>query len=662
MATGRPGRGARILRRNIMGSTFGGLEIGKRGISVHQTAINTTGHNISNADNEHYARQRVAMESMDPIYNPSLNRAGTKGQLGQGVSVAQIERIRDHFYDDQIVDAQNVKNFWDARYNYLYQMEKVFNEPTDNSLRSLTNKFWASWEELAAYSTDFSHREVVLERANSLTTRIKDVYDKLTQLRVRANNEVIADVDRVNSLATDIRDLNERIMKIQALGDQPNDLMDRRDKAVEMLSEIVNVHVGRGDKDEMIVFIGEQALVQGEIQRKLKTIPDAQNDGMARVAWEHSDRDLALNGGHLLGLLEVRDKAIVERIDQVDLYAVNMSDIVNEIHRDGFGLNGATNRDFFAIRALSSNSNGNYQLQNARANFDLNQDGTAEITAIFRVSGTNTVDPTRKVGLDGTLTFFRNDKDNTPVSVDYSRDETLEEIIKRINDSNAGVVAYMNHDNQLALKAVTADDDRRTNFMLRHLEDSGELLVGYTGVLNSSGEAGAFDFRRVNEISKLRPPLQDITLTPIFHPAAYLGLSREVAGDPASIAAGRGKDLGGTGDYNTPGGAADGTNALLVASSLKQGNSMFGRTRNPDEFYNALISKLGSESRTAEDAVMRQKDNLKELNNMRQSVMGVSLDEEMSNMVQFQHAYNASARVINTMNELLDTIINRMGA
>ncbi len=645
-----------------MGSTFGGMEISKRGLSVHQTAINTTGHNISNADNDQYARQRVGMKSMDPIYDPALNRASGPGQIGQGVSVAQIERVRDHFFDDQIVDVQNVKNFWDARYQYLFQMEKVFNEPTDNSLRSLSNKFWASWEELSSYPTDFSHRAVVLERANSLTTRIKDVYDKLTQLRVRANNEVIADVDRVNSLAGEIRDLNERILKIQTLGDQPNDLMDRRDAAVEKLSELVNIQVGRGDKDELIVFIGEQALVQGEIQRRLKTVPNAKNDGMARVTWEHNDRDLALNGGHMLGLLEIRDKAIVERIDQVDQFAVNMSDVVNEIHRDGFGLNGSTNRDFFQIRALASNSSGNYQLQNASANFDLNQDGTAEISAIFRVSGTNTVDPTRKIGLDGTMTFFRNDKDNTPVSIDYSRDETLEEVITRINDANAGVVAYMNHDNQLALKAVTADDDRRTNFMLRHIEDSGDLLVGYTGILNTAGEAGAFDFRRVNEISKLRPALQDITLTPIFHPAAYLTIASEVGGDPASIAAGRGKDVGGTGDYNTAGGSADGTNALLMASALKQGSWMFGRTKNPDEFYNALIAKLGSESRTAEDAVMRQKDNLKELTNLRQSVMGVSLDEEMSNMVQFQHAYNASARVLNTMNEMLETIISRLGA
>ncbi len=644
-----------------MGSTFGGLEIGKRGLQVHQQALNTTGHNISNADNPHYARQRVVMQSMDPLYDPSLNRAAGPGQLGQGVSISAVERIRNTFFDDQIVAATNVKNFWDAKRSYLSQMEKVFNEPSDNTLRSLGDKLWQSFQELSAYPADQAQREVVIERAKGLTTRVKDVYTKLTQLRERANQRIIADVERLNSLAGQIRDYNERILKLETLGDMPNDLKDRRDKAIEQLSSMVDITIGRGDKDELIVFIGQQALVQGEVQRRLKTVGNPKNDGMVDIKWEHNNKDLLLNGGFMKGLLDVRDKDIVERINNINEFAVNLADIVNEAHKDGFGLNGSTNKNFFTIRNLSQSANGNFQLQNAAANYDLNQDGTADVTAIFRVTGSNVVDPSRKIGLDGTLTFFKNDKNNTPVRIDYSRDETLEQVIKRINDSKSGVVAYMNHDNQLALKATTASDDRRSNFMIRHLEDSGQLLVGYTGVLNGSGEAGAFDFRRLNEISKLRAPLQDITLTPIFNPAAYLDVSDDVARDPASIAAGRGKDIGGTGDYNTPGGTADGTNALIISAALKQKHRMIGHAKNGDDFYNAVISKLGTETRAARDAVDRQSQNMVQLNNLRQSVMGVNLDEEMSNMVQFQHAYNASARVINTMTQMLDTVINRMG-
>lgn len=644
-----------------MGSTFGGIEIGKRGLGAHQTALNTTGHNISNADNPNYARQRVSMTTMDPLYDPSLNRAEVAGQIGQGVSLDRIERIRDTFYDDQIIAAENSKSYWKTSQTYLYQMEKIFNEPSDNTLRSLSDKFWSSWQELANFPSDIAHREVVVERANALTTRIHDIHNKLHQLRSRAENELRSEVSHINSLAGEIRDLNEKILKIQVLGDSPNDLMDRRDAAMEELSKLVDVNVGRNDRDEMIVFIGEQAIVQGEIQRKLKLDSDPKNDGFSRVTWEHNNKDVVFTGGRIAGLLEMRDRAITKSIDDVDLFAINMTDIVNEVHRDGFGLNGKTNEDFFQIRNLSNRSNGEFQLTNSSANFDLNQDGVAEVTALFRMTGANELDVQKRIGIDGTIKLYKNDRNNTEVFIDYSRDDTVNDVIRRINDNRAGVVAYMNHDNQLALKATTAEDNRRSNFMIRHVEDSGEFLVGYAGILNSTGEAGSFDFRRLNEISKLRSRYEDITLTPSYHPAGQIKLSDHIYRDPATIASGRGKDTGGVGDYNTPGGMADGHNALLIASALKQDSRMIGHASNPEEFYNAVISRLGTESRTAEDALKNQEDNLTTLNNMRQSVMGVNLDEEMSNMVQFQHAYQASARFIDTVSNMLDTIINRMG-
>ena len=646
-----------------MGSTFSGFEISKRGLNAHQTALNTTGHNISNADDKNYARQRVKMQSADPIYAPSFNRAAVPGQLGQGVEVAQIQRVRDSFYDDQILASENSKSNWEARHLYLSQMENIFNEPSDNTLRSLMDKFWASWQELANFPSDMAHREVVLERGKALRMRIHDTHEKLMRLRLRANQEIQVDVEKINSLATEIRDLNENILKLQVLGDEPNDLMDRRDTALEKLSALADIQVGRGDQDELIVFIGEQALIQGEVQRKLITQVDPNNDGMARILWEHDSQELLLlKGGHLFGLLEVRDRAIVERITQVDSYALNIADIVNEAHRDGFGLDASTNKDFFHIRALSPNAEGSFLAQNSLGNYDLDGDGREELTAVFRVTGTNQIDPDARLGLSGVLTFYRNDRENTPISIDYRPDETLRDIIKKINNSRGGLVAYINHDKQLAVKATAASDDRRTNFMIRHLEDSGELLVGFAGLLGASGAAGAFDYRRVGEISKLRPPLQDITLTPIFHPAAHLEISTDIAQSPASIASARGRDVGGTGDYDTANGAADGLNALIIAAALKQDQRMVGGAPNAEEFYNALIAKLGTESRTAEDAFTRLKEDILELNNLRQSVMGVSLDEEMSNMIQFQHAYNASARMIQTQNSILDTIINRMGA
>jgi flagellar hook-associated protein 1 FlgK len=139
-------------------------------------------------------------------------------------------------------------------------------------------------------------------------------------------------------------------------------------------------------------------------------------------------------------------------------------------------------------------------------------------------------------------------------------------------------------------------------------------------------------------------------------------LTAEIQNNPANIAAGRGKDVGGLGDFNSPSGHKDGRNALLIASALREKPVMFDYSKTTDDFYNSLISKLGTQTSEARQEHTTQTDLMLELENMRQSVMGVNLDEEMANMVQFQHAYNASARLIQTMSELLDTVINRLGA
>ncbi len=644
-----------------MGSTFGGLEIGKRGLVTHQTALHTTGHNIANADNKNYSRQRVELGSMQPLYEPSLNRAATAGQIGQGVQIDQIRRIRDSFFDDQIISAETAKNWWEARQLYLSQMENIFNEPSDNTLRSLMDRFWSSWQELANFPASLPHREVVLEQGEGLVTRINDIYNKLSLLRQRANREIVTDVEQLNSLAGEIRTLNERILKLQVLGDNPNDLLDRRDSALEKLSKLANIRVGRDDSDELIVFIGEQVLLQGEIQRRLQVRPNAANEGMVDILWEHNEKTVILNSGRLHGLLEVRDKSITERIDAIDSYAVNIADIVNEVHKDGFGINEVTNKNFFHIDALSPNVTGSFVLQNNSADWDLDRDGTADVTAVFRVSGKNKIDADRRLGVEGNLTFFKNDRQNSTVTISYNADETLHDVIERINNSEAGVAAYINHDNQLALKATVAEDDRQTNFMIRHLEDSGELLVGYAGILTASGAAGAFDFRRNGELIKFQALSEDISLTTIFHPAAHIKIADDIGRVPGSIAAARGKELLAGEDYSSGNGKLDGSNALMIAAALKQEKRMINHENNAEEFYNSLIARLGTASRTAEDTVQNYLDDLVKLNSLRQSVMGVSLDEEMSNMVQFQHSYNASARMINTINEMLDVIINRMG-
>ena len=303
--------------------------------------------------------------------------------------------------------------------------------------------------------------------------------------------------------------------------------------------------------------------------------------------------------------------------------------------------------NFFRQLTISDNPEGNY---------DLNSDGQADVSAIFKVSGSNKVDASAAIGMAGTLTFVTNDSLEAQVQIDYAQSDTVNTVIKKINDARLGVVAYVDHNGQLAVKGTIAGDDDRKNFMIRHLEDSGQFLVGLTGVLRQSGAQGSFDYRRIDDIAKFTSPREHITVTPKQNPAAYMAVSDEVMRNVDVIATAKGKDIGGTGDFNTSNGIGDGTNALRIAN-LRFKSAMVDSSSTFNDFYISLISKIGAQGEESKDRIASQETLLKNLTNLRESVSGVNLDEEMANMVAFQHGYNANARMITTFDKMLETII-----
>jgi flagellar hook-associated protein 1 len=634
-----------------MGSTFSGLEVSKRGLSAHQQALNTTGHNVANADNKNYTRQRVTIGAADPIYDATFNRANVAGQIGQGSVVTQIERIKDNFIDERINETNTEKNYWGVKQEYLSQTEIIFGEPGGNTIRTQMDQVWSAFQELGNYPDESAHRAVVKEKANGLVSRLDDTYKKLAFLKDQANRDFETRSNQLISLSESVRILNEKILKSETVGDTPNDLYDRRDKAIGELAGLVDITVSRSDKDEFMVYIGQQILVQGGKKNEIKIIGDADRDGKLDLFWKDSGDRVLMKGGRLQGLLEMRDYVIPEKIAQVDSFTVNMVDTVNSVHKDGFGMNGKTNLNFFEIKTLSNNSMGE---------FDSNGDGINDMTAIFRVTGKTSLEKDRPIGIAGTLTFHKNDGNNTPVYVSYSKDDTVGQVISRINNSRVGINASLSHDSQLTLKATLSEDNPKMNFVIQHLEDSGQFLVGLSGILSGSGSAGSFDYRKTGEINKFQTSSEDIALTPYYNPSARVKISDEIQGNELSIAASRGKAIGGSQDYNLANGHKDGSNALLIAAALRDKPVMVEYDNNFTSFYAFSISKLGTESREAKQESETRNILMTEYENLRQSISGVGLDEEMASMVQFQQAYNASAKMINMQAEILDVIINRL--
>ncbi len=622
-----------------MASTFAGIEIGKRSLMAHTQQISTAGHNISNADTEGYSRQRVQIKTMDPLYRADLSRAETPGQLGQGSCIESITRLRDELLDQRIVAQGNQESYWETREKYYSMIEDIYNEPDEISVRGNMDKYWQGWQELSMYPESQAARQAIVTRGESLAESIQQRFKSLSGVGSLINGDIEGSVRQVNDIAKQIASINSEIVKSKAVGDNPNDLMDRRDVLVEKLSKLANITSDNRDSDEFMVHLDGHILVQGHLARGFDVEPVTDNSGYSKVVWNDTGADAHISGGSLGALIELRDVDIRNEIQSLNTMTMNFADLVNDVHRNAVGANNVTGIDFFSQQPFVTDASGNY---------DRNGDGTNDSSYVFRFTGTNRLNPQEKVGLDGEMVLSGK---NGNVTVPYHATDTIEEVIARINDSDGEVKAYLDRNSRLVLKATTAASAENPDFVIRHVEDSGLFLTGYSGILSMTGPEGAYDFARADAVSSLRQDAQ-FAVSPVQNPAAYISVNQEIKTDVLSVAAAypvRGRALSG-----------DGRAAVEIAS-IRNTYVMIGKDRTFDDYFANSVTNVGLKGEQAETNYLSQNAVMNDLRGLRDSISGVNIDEELADIIKFQHGYNAAAKFVSVMDSLLDTVINRLG-
>lgn len=622
-----------------MANSFAGIELGKRSLMAHNTQIQTAGHNISNADTEGYSRQRVQVTTFEPLYRPDLSRAETPGQIGQGSTTERIQRIKDDLLEARIVQQKSSETYWDTRDKYYSMIESIYNEPNDVSVRTNMDKFWQGWQELSMDPSSDAVREAIVVRGQSLANAIRQQYASLKGIGDQIDGDVRAVLRQVNDITRQIAALNSQIVRSQGLGDDPNDLMDRRDLLVEKLSSLINVTVVQSDDDEFMVHTDGQVIVQGSIARQISAEGDIDNNGYATLIWQDTRLPAHFEGGTLGALLELRDKDIRGETQTLNTMALNFADLVNEIHRNAVGKNNITGLNFFTQHDFVENVMGSY---------DANGDGEDDSTYIFRISGTNALSPQEQIGLEGTITL--NAADGT-VDVPYYATDTVEDLINRINNSGSEVKAYLDRSQHLALKANAASEIGNPDFVIRHIEDSGMFLTGYAGVLEGSGAEGAYDFGTADAVQTLRTA--QYAVAPVVNPAAYIEVNALIQNDVSSVAAAF------AGPYGT---AESGDSRAAVAiNAIRNTSVMIGDQKTFDDYFAQVVTRVGLKGEQAQNNLASYNKIMDDLRGLRDSISGVNVDEELADIIKFQHGYNVAAKFITVQDELLDTIINRLG-
>jgi flagellar hook-associated protein 1 FlgK len=324
-----------------------GISIALQAVLTQSQVMEIAGHNVANASTPGYRRQSAVLVTGTPTSINGADHLLGAGQRGGGVTIAKIQRFNLSFFDGRYRSVSSEAQNWEAQSEILSQLEATLAENTDDGLIPKLDQFWAGWQSLANDPTNTSLRTILLDDASALATAFNRRSTQITQFRSDLNLKVGGQVEEINSLAGQVAQLNGEISRVLSVGEQPNDLMDTRDIALDRLAELTGAVSSEQKNGEMMVSIGGHVLVVGHDSFKLETRANAVDTSIKDVYWQDGQQ-LTPSTGELKGTLEVRDSVLTGQLSGLNTLASGLITQVNAIHTTGFGLNNATGLNFFS--------------------------------------------------------------------------------------------------------------------------------------------------------------------------------------------------------------------------------------------------------------------------------------------------------------------------
>ena len=325
----------------------GTLEIARRALFAQQTALEVASNNIANANTEGYSRQRVVMEASKPITVGTLS-------LGSGVTVERIDRIRDSFVESQLrAEQQSLSNYETLEAKYS-QLEAIVNEPSEMGLASLMDKFFDSWQQLANDPQSLTMRENVSQSATAMTGRFNTLSNQLTDMSEDIFEEFNAQVNAFNSIAEQIAILNGQLLGSGEGSVQSAQLLDRRDTLLMQMNEIADVRITENERGQIKLSLGGKVFLDNTDLIKLSA--SSGTSDIRQLKWEDNSSGAVIGNGKLAALAEFRETVLPGYQGRLDKLALSIAVAVNELHSQGFGLDGGTNVAFFSDSTVDAAS------------------------------------------------------------------------------------------------------------------------------------------------------------------------------------------------------------------------------------------------------------------------------------------------------------------
>lgn len=580
-----------------MANGMGSLYIGATGLRTSQNALNTTANNLANVDTTGYVRQSVLMADMSyTIFD--RNSAISNQQSGLGVSIADVIHMRDEFLDKAYRLESGRQSFYSACYSTVNEIYTYFQELEGQAFQDSMAELYTAFEEFSKDPSDSVNQNLVMQKASLFISRSKAVYSSLQNYQYNMNTQISQHIDKINDLGKTIYDLNTQIMKIEAGGvETAMELRDRRDNAVDQLAGLVRIQCE--EKYDGIVEIsveGADFVTRGNVYEMGKSVDS--NTGFITPYWPHMSDT---NTGQ-----------------------------VAEVFNFNVEISSAFNTDVGELKAL------------------VMQRGN-EIADYRDVEGMTEFQYNNGTGMSVML------------STEAELDQLVHQLVTTINDIFCPNIEYTGAD----LAGTTADGTAFTLTQGMKILDAEKCAVGsdyklppqelfsrigterYTEVSVTDANGDTKTYYVYNEESK--------TDTSKMYTLASLSVNPDIVQNTSHI-----PHL--TQDVDNKQVAQELGTAL---SDAWKNSSM---TLNPNattkctfmDYYTQMVGELGTAGSVYYTTAETLYDTANSIENQRQQVIGVSSDEELTNMIMYQNAYNAASRYINVVSEMIETLISSL--
>jgi len=603
---------------------MGSLYVGASGLQTSQNALNTTAHNLSNADTKGYTRQQVQQASRPYITHSVNPHSVSNQQTGLGTFYSNVKQVRDYFLDKTFRKESGRSMFYQVSTETMEEVESLLGELNQEAFQTSMTDLWSSVQELVKTPSSSVCQGLFVQRAEEFLERSVHIYNSLCDYQDNMNEKIRQTVVKINNYGNQILKLNEQIRIIEGGGiERANDLRDTRNQLLDELGELADINFNEDRYGDVSVQIEGVDFVKGSMCYEIALYTD-EVTGFHTPFWtanakftERADgsRDYDIEGAAVFDL---------SRVISTDL-DTDIGGLKAMLHARGDHRADYTD--------IESNYDGVSQsiIMNMQAEFDqLIHNVAGRLNGILAAAA-------------GVMTPGADGVKNVDITL---ADGTVMKGVSACKDEPGG---YMRHEDgspiQLFAKITTPGYRKVTG-------KAAVTVVDEEGNESTETIEGDFWVYMEEHLGDPDPRKEDPMLPETIYSLKNIQIDQEMKQSPSML--GFMKDD-----------AEDRATAEALSGAFTESiytlNPNVKKTSTFLEYYDDLVAQVSNSGLAFRSVMTNQQNTVESTGNAREQIIGVSSDEELSNMIRFQNAYNASSRYINAISEMLEHIVTTLG-